>query len=82
MGDFNLQPLSTSVQNLLNSQIQLCFILHGRNHAAYMTTNERADDEKHNISRESKTMVLQISNCQICKSVINNTRHVRCFNSD
>ena len=45
MGDFDLQPLSTSVQNLLNSQIELCFILHGRNHAACTTINEHAADE-------------------------------------
>ena len=45
MGDFDLQPLSTSLQNLLNSQIKLCFILHGRNHAACTIINEHADDE-------------------------------------
>ena len=45
MGDFDLQPLSTSVQNLLNSQIKLCFVLHGRNHDACMNINEHADDE-------------------------------------
>ena len=45
MGDFDLQPLSTSVQNLLNSQIKLCFILHGRSHAACTTVNEHADDK-------------------------------------
>ena len=61
MGDVDLQPLSTSVQNLLNSQIKLCFILHGRNHAACTTINEHAADEKHYTSRESKTMVLQIA---------------------
>ena len=61
MGDFDLQPLSTSVQNLLNSQIKLCFILHGRSHAVCMTINEHADDKKHYISRESKTMVLQLA---------------------
>ena len=58
MGDFDLQTLSTSVQNLLNSQIKLCFILHGRNHAACTTINEHADDEKRYISRELKTMVV------------------------
>ena len=58
MGDFDLQPLSTSVQNLLKSQIKLCLILHGRNHAACTTINEHATDEKNYISRESKTMVL------------------------
>ena len=80
MGDFDLQPLCSSVQSLLNSQIKLCFILHGRNHAACTTISEYADDEKYYISRESKTMVLQIA--KFCKSVVNNTQHVRCFNSD
>ena len=80
MGDFDLQPLSTSVQNVLNSQIKLCFILHGRNHTACTTINEHAADEKHYTSRESKNN--GTSNCQICKSVINNKQHVRCFNSD
>ena len=60
MGDFDLQPLSTSVQDLLKSQIKLCFILHGRNHASCMTINEHAADEKHYVPRESKAMVLQI----------------------
>ena len=58
MGDFDLQPRSTSVQNLLKSQIKLAFILHGRNHAACTTINEHTDDEKHYISRESKTIVV------------------------
>ena len=61
MGDFDLQPLSTSVQNLLNSQIKLCFILHGRNHAACTTINEHVDNKKDYISRESKTKVLRIA---------------------
>ena len=80
MGDFDLQPLSTSVQNLLKSQIKFCFILHGRNHASCMTINEHADDEKHYTSRESK--INGTLNCQICKSVKHNKQHVRCFNSD
>ena len=61
MGDFNLQPLSTSAQNLLNSHSKLGFILHGRNHAACMTINEHVDNKKHYISRESKTKVLRIA---------------------
>ena len=60
MGDFDLQPLSTSVQNLLNSLIKLCFMVHRRNHAA-CTTSEHADDKKHHIARETNTMVLQIA---------------------
>ena len=45
VGDFELQPLSTSVQNLLNSQIKLCFILRRRNHVAYMIIDEHVDNK-------------------------------------
>ena len=54
MGDFDLQPLFMSVENLLNSQIKFCFTLPGRNHAACKTVNEHADDQRYYISRESK----------------------------
>ena len=46
VGDFDLQPLSMSVQNLPSSQIKLRFILHGRSHAARMTVNEHVDGKK------------------------------------
>ena len=65
MGDFDLQPLSTSVQNLLNSQIKLCFILHGRNHVTCISMNTQM--MKNITSLESKNN--GTLNCQICKSV-------------
>ena len=73
MGDFDLQPLRTSVQNLVNSQIKLCFILHGGT-MPYARLSMNTQMTRNTMSLESQRQwYCKLPDLQIC-----NKQHTSC----